>query len=100
NASPIEIRRTREQSLITKNKMRIDLIAEFFVRVMPTDEGVSKAARTLGARTRSSSELKEIVQSRLIDAMSVVTAKMTMTMEEIHANRGRYMSEVAEIAAD
>lgn len=97
NAIPIEIRRTGEQSLITKNKMRIDLVAEFFVRVMPTKEGVSNAARTLGARTQSPAELKEIVQSRFVDAMSTIAANMTM--EEIHANRGQYMNDVAEIAA-
>ena len=52
NAIPLEIRRIGEQSLITRNKMRIDVIAEFSVRVIPTREGVSSAARTLGSRTR------------------------------------------------
>ena len=93
NAIPVEIRRTGEQSLITNNKMRIDIAAEFFVRVIPTEEGISTAARTLGDRTRSPSELKEIVQGRFVDAMAAVAA--TMTMEEIHANRAKYMSEVA-----
>ncbi|MGH6937942.1 flotillin domain-containing protein [Hypericibacter sp.] len=93
NAMPLEIRRTGEQSLITKNKMRVDAIAEFSVRVQPSKEGVSTAARTLGNRTQNAIELKEIVQSRFMDAMSAVAA--TMTMEEIHANRSRFMSEVA-----
>ena len=31
NAIPIEIRRQGEQSLITRNKMRVDIITEFFV---------------------------------------------------------------------
>ncbi|MEZ5922916.1 MAG: flotillin domain-containing protein [Hyphomicrobiaceae bacterium] len=96
NAIPIEIRRTNEQSLITKNKMRIDIVAEFFVRVLSTREGVSIAARTLGERTQSATELKEMVEGRFIDAMATVAA--TMTMEEIHTNRGRYISEVAELA--
>lgn len=97
NAIPVQIRRTGEQSLITKNKMRIDIVTEFFVRVIPTEEGVSSAARTLGDRTQSSSEVKEIVQARFVDAMSAVAS--TMTMEEIHANRGTYTSEVASIAS-
>ena len=97
NAIPVEIRRTGEQSLITNNKMRIDIAAEFFVRVIPTEEGISTAARTLGDRTRSPSELKEIVQGRFVDAMAAVAA--TMTMEEIHANRAKYMSEVATTAS-
>jgi len=96
NAIPVEIRRLGEQSLITRNKMRIDIVAEFLVRVIPTREGVSAAARTLGDRTQGPVELKEIVQARFVDAMSAVAARMTM--EEIHVNRGAFMSEVAEIA--
>jgi uncharacterized membrane protein YqiK len=92
NALPLEIRRVGEQSLITKNKMRVDIVSEFAVRVMPTNEGVSIAARTLGDRTQNALELKEIVQSRFMDAMSAVAA--AMTMDEIHANRSRFMSEV------
>lgn len=97
NAVPLEIRRLGEQSLITKNKMRIDIICEFFVRVIPTKDGVSIAARTLGERTQSAAELKEIVQGRFVDAMSAIAA--TMTMEEIHSGRGRFISEVAALAA-
>ncbi len=97
NAIPVEIRRLGEQSLITKNKMRIDIIAEFFVRVVPSQEGVSTAARTLGERTQNPVALKEIVQGRFVDAMSAVAS--TMTMDEIHTSRGRYMSEVAALAA-
>lgn len=97
NAIPVEIRRIGEQSLITRNKMRIDIVTEFFVRVIATEEGVSAAARTLGERTRNGAELKEIVQGRFVDAMSAVAA--TMTMEEIHANRAKYMAEVSAIAS-
>jgi len=97
NAIPIEIRRTGEQSLITRNKMRVDLIADFFVRVIPSEEGVSTAARTLGARTQSPADLKEIVQSRVVDAISAVAA--AMTMEEIHVNRTRFMDEVRAIVS-
>ncbi|RVA72099.1 flotillin family protein, partial [Mesorhizobium sp. M7A.F.Ca.US.006.04.2.1] len=68
NAIPVEIRRLGEQSLITRNKMRIDIIAEFFVRVVPTEAGVSTAARTLGDRTQNPAALKEIVQGRFVDA--------------------------------
>jgi uncharacterized membrane protein YqiK len=96
NAVPVEIRRVAEQSLITKNKMRIDLIAEFFVRVIPTKDGVSTAARTLGARTQDPMLLKEIIQGRFIDAMAAVAA--TMTMEEMHQNRTVYIAKVADLA--
>lgn len=96
NAIPVEIRRTGEASLITRNKLRVDLVAEFFVRVIATKDGVSTAARTLGARTQDPMALKEIIQGRFIDAMSAVAA--TMTMEEIHQDRLGYIGRVADLA--
>src|SRR5262245_24790911 len=92
NAIPVEIRRTGEQSLITRNKMRIDLVSEFFVRVIPTKDGVSTAARTLGARTQDPVAVKEVIQGRFVDAMSSVAA--SMTMEDIHQNRTGYIGKV------
>src|SRR6516164_9810625 len=78
NAIPVEIRRAGEHSLITRNKLRIDVVAEFFVRVIPTRDGISTAARTLGARMHDPLELKDIVQSRFADALSAVASNMTM----------------------
>ena len=83
NAIPIEIRRHGEQSLITKNKMRIDVTTEFFVRVVASKEGVSTAARTLGARTQDAIELKEVIQGRFVDAMASVAASMTLSLIHI-----------------
>ncbi len=97
NAIPIEVRRTGEQSLITKNKMRIDLVAEYFVRVIATRDGVSTAARTLGAQTQNALAVKEVIHGRFVDAMAAVAARMTM--EEIHQDRGGYIRQAAELAA-
>jgi uncharacterized membrane protein YqiK len=97
NAIPVEVRRVGEGSLITKNKMRVDVIAEFSVRVIPTAEKVSLAARTFGSRTGSSDQMKEVVQSRFVDAMATVAAGMTM--EEIHSRRMEFMTQVAELAS-
>ena len=97
NAIPVEVRRTGEQSLITNNKMRIDLVAEFFVRVIATHEGVSTAARTLGVKTQDAMAVKEVIHGRFVDAMAAVAARMTM--EEIHQDRGGYIRQAAELAA-
>ena len=53
NTLRIEVKRTADKSLITANRMRIEVIVEFFVRVIPTAESVAAAARTLGSRTRT-----------------------------------------------
>ena len=98
NAIPIEIRQQGEQALITKNKMRVDIITEFFVRVAPSEEAVSTAARTLGARTQDSMALKEVIQGRLIDALAAITA--SLTIEDIHSNRGEFIRRVSELVKD
>ena len=98
NAVPIEIRRQGEQSLITKNKIRIDLVTEFSVRVIESSEGVRTAARTLGARTQDPTALKEVIQGKLIDAMSTVAA--SMTLDEIHESRQYFISQVSDIARE
>ncbi len=51
NVLRIEVRREDGTALITKNRMRVDLIAEFFVRVGASRELVAAAAQTLGRRT-------------------------------------------------
>ena len=38
NTLRIEVRRAGEKSLITRNRMRVEVIVEFFVRVIPTAE--------------------------------------------------------------
>ena len=98
NAVPIEIRRQGEQSLITKNKIRIDLVTEFPVRVIESNDGVRTAARTLGARTQDPTALKEVIQGKLIDAMSTVAA--SMTLDEIHEGRKHFISQVSDIARE
>ena len=97
NTVPLELKRAGESSLITRNKMRVDVVSEFSVRVIPTRENISLAARTFGERTSSAELMKEVIQARLVDAMSAVAA--TMTMDEIHAGRKEFMRQVSELVA-
>ena len=94
----IEVKQSREKSLITKNRMRVDLVVEFYVRVTPTKEAVSIAARSLGKRTLEPEELRELVQGRFIDALGVVAAKMSM--DEMQEKRGEYVKSVKALAED
>ena len=47
----IDVVRAGEKSLITEDRMRVDVELEFYVRVMPTPEGIATAAQALGARS-------------------------------------------------
>ena len=98
NTLRLEIRRAREQSLITKDRMRVEVAVEFYVRVMPEDDAVAAAARTLGHRTMNPDSLKDLVQGRFVDALGAVAAEMTM--EHMHEKRGEYVRAVKARVAD
>jgi uncharacterized membrane protein YqiK len=98
NTLRLEVHRTRDKALITKDRMRVELMVEFFVRVMPTPDSVAAAARTLGHRTMNPESLKDLVQGRFVDAMGAVAANMTM--EEIHERRSEYIKQVRAATAD
>ena len=94
----IEVKRGGDKSFITKNRMRVEIVAEFYVRVTPTKEAVSIAAGTLGKRTMEPESLRDLVQGRFVDALGIVAAKMSM--EEIQEKRGEYIKAVKIIVAE
>ena len=94
----IEVKRGGDKSFITKNRMRVEIVAEFYVRVTPTKEAVSIAAGTLGKRTMEPDSLRDLVQGRFVDALGVVAAQMSM--EEIQEKRGEYINAVKGIATE
>ena len=98
NTLRLEVTRDRAHSLITKDRMRVEVTVEFFVRVIPKPEAVAAAARTLGRRTMNPESLKDLVQGRFVDAMGMVAA--TMNMEEMHEHRGKYVKGVREQVGD
>ena len=92
----LNIKRAGDKSLITKDRMRAELVTEFFTKVPPEAKAVSTAAQTLGNRTLDPEHLKEVVAGRFADALGEVAAKMTL--DEIQENRGQFVKEVAKIA--
>ena len=92
----ITIKRSGDKSLITKDRMRAELVTEFFTKVPPEQKAVATAAQTLGNRTLDPEHLREVVQGRFADALGEVAAKMTL--DEIQENRGQFVKEVTKIA--
>jgi uncharacterized membrane protein YqiK len=92
NTLRLEVRRTGESGLITKDRIRVDVHAEFFVRVKPTEEAIADSAQTLGLRTQDPSALKELVEGKFVDALRAVAAEMTM--EELHEQRVQFVQRV------
>jgi len=97
NTLRLEVARGRDKALITKDRMRVDVIAEFYVRVAAEASAVAAAAQTLGQRTLEPEQLKELVEGKFVDALR--TAAAEMTMEELHEKRGHYVKRVREAVA-
>lgn len=88
----LEVARVNEQSLITKDRMRVDVGVEFYVSVNATEDGISRAAQTLGDRTFHVDQLREMIEGKLVDGLRAVAAQMTM--DELHENRASFVQEV------
>ncbi len=97
NTLRLEVARGRDKALITKDRMRVDVIAEFYVRVAAEASAVAAAAQTLGQRTLEPEQLKELVEGKFVDALR--TAAAEMTMEELHEKRGSYVKRVRDTVA-
>ena len=99
NTLRLEVSRGRDKALITKDRMRVDVTAEFYVRVQATVDAIANAAQTLGQRTLQPESLKELLEGKFVDALRTVAAELTM--EELHEKRGEYVKRVrAAVAGD
>jgi uncharacterized membrane protein YqiK len=98
NTLRLAVSRNNEQALITKDRMRVDVLAEFYVRVQPSSEAIASAAQTLGQRTMHPEQLKELVEGKFVDALRSVAAELTMT--ELHEQRTHFVQKVQQVSSE
>ncbi len=98
NTLKLEVQRRERESLITRDRMRVDVTAAFFVRVKQTEESVSIAAQTLGARTMSPNELKALVEDKFVDSLRATAA--TMSIQELQDKRRDFVQAVQNAVAE
>ena len=95
NTLRLDVERAKENALITKDRMRVDLHTAFYVRVVATREGVALAAQTLGARTLNNQSIQELMEGKFVDAMR--TAAAELTLDELHANGRAFIDGVRSL---
>jgi uncharacterized membrane protein YqiK len=98
NTLKLEVNRADKESLFTKDRMRVDVVAAFFVRVIPTIEGIADAAQTLGQRTLDPEALKNLVEDKFVDALRA--ASVSMTMQELLDKRQDFIQAVQNAVAE
>lgn len=94
NTLRIEVEKIQKDALITKDRMRVDVKADFYLRVAPNLDGISMAAQTLGTRTMRMDELKKLMESKFVDVLRAVAAEMSMT--EMHEQRSEFVQKVQQ----
>lgn len=98
NTLKLEVMRNKADSLIAKDRMRVDIVAAFFVRVIPSLEGIANAAQTLGQRTLHPDALKELVEDKFVDALRSTAA--TMTMQQLQDQRPEFVQGVQNAVSE
>jgi len=98
NTLRLEVSRSRSDSLITKDRMRVDVNAAFYVRVEPSLEAIAAAAQTLGRRTLDPSSLKQLVEDKFVDALRATAA--TMTMHQLQDARQDFVQGVQNAVSE
>ncbi len=94
----LEVERENEDALITHDKLRADVRAEFFVRVQPDAESILQAARSLGDKLGDAQEVKELVEDKLVSALR--TAAASKTLDQLNGERDEFLAEVMKLVGD
>ena len=96
--SKLEVERLGPHSVITRDRLRVDVGAEFHVRVEATEEGVATAAQALAGKTFRASDLAETLEGKLVDAVLSVAAGYTM--ESLQDERAKFTAEVGRVLGE
>ncbi len=88
----IEIERTEQNALLTRDPQYADIRAIFYIKVAPTVEGIIDAARTIGGKVVDAEAVKQLVDAKLDGALRDVAA--TFTLMSLHQERENFIQEV------
>lgn len=98
NTLKLSVEKRDSEALITKDKMRIDVSSDFYLRVKPDIEAIANAAQTLGRKTMNPNELKTLLEGKFVDALRSVAAEMNM--DELYEKRSDFVQRVQQAVAE
>src|SRR3954447_2801440 len=91
----LNVERRGPHALITKDNLRVDLSAEFYIKVQANRDDILQAARSLGSRSVQPDAVSELVQEKLVSALRTVAA--TRDLVDLHCKRDEFASSVQAI---
>ena len=98
NTLRLAVTREKEKALISKDRMRVDVAVDFYIRVRKEPESVTIAAQTLGRKTGKPDELREMMEGKFVDALRATAASMTLEM--LHEQRSQFVQSVGQAVAE
>lgn len=93
----LDVERSGPNALITGDNLRVDVEAEFYIKVQKRVEDVIAAATSLGERSVQSESVKALVFQKLVSALRTVAA--TRPLDELHTKRDDFAQAVQQIVA-
>ncbi|GAB4458140.1 MAG: hypothetical protein OHK0029_18970 [Armatimonadaceae bacterium] len=94
----LEVERRGPDALITKDNLRVDVKAEFYLKVRAVEEDILNAARSLGEKSVESSSVSQLVFEKLVSALRSVAA--TKDLIELHTQRDAFASAVLNLVVN
>ena len=86
------VSRSRDQAVLTSDKIRIDVVAELYAHVGRSEDELLAAARSLGERTFDSEKVRNLLEAKIVSALRSYAA--TKTLNELHENREGFAKAV------
>lgn len=90
----LEVMKSQKDAFITKDRFRVDIGSEFYIRVMAEKESIERASRSLGERSFDAGAIQTLVEEKLISALRSVAAATELV--ELHQNRHSFAQAVKE----
>ncbi len=91
----VDVDRVGNESSITEDRMRVDMVMEFYVRVKPEVQGVEIAGQSIGPKNLNADGIRNLLEGRFVDAIQAVAA--TQTMDTLHENRAQFVEQVSAL---
>lgn len=93
----LDVDRAHAEALITADKLRADVRAEFYIRVLPNEEDIINASRSLGGKSAHIDAISELVFHKLDSALR--SAAAVKTLEDLNTKRHDFAAEVQNSVA-
>ncbi|MGI5816562.1 MAG: SPFH domain-containing protein [Armatimonadota bacterium] len=94
----LEVERGGEDALITRDNLRCDIRAEFYIKVQGVKDDILNASRSLGDRSVNAGAVRELVFEKLVSALRSVAA--TRELAQLHAERDDFATAVSELVRE